>query len=104
MPKFFVPHAKSAEEAEEVRAGVIKFVESNGFSVNDRKILRLSYTHNGRDCVAEVGVPQIPGGEPVLVILDAGDLYLVCTPNRGVLGGLPILVGKHDVYCVDDFE
>jgi hypothetical protein len=34
-------------------------------------------------------------GEEVLVILDAGNLFLVCTSNRGVLRGNPVMVGKH---------
>lgn len=28
----------------------------------------------------------------------------MCTPNRGVLGGEPILVGKNEAYQVEDFE
>jgi hypothetical protein len=104
MAKFFVPGAKTAKEAEEVRTGVVKFAESNGFSVTDRKVFCLTYTHNSREYRAEVGMPDVPGSEIVIVILDAEGLYLICTPNRGVVRGLPILVGNHHVLAVEDFE
>jgi hypothetical protein len=31
-------------------------------------------------------------------------MYLVCTPNRGVLRGMPLLVGKGDALQVEDFR
>jgi hypothetical protein len=43
--------------------------------------------------------------EEVLVILQAEDgLYLVCTENRGVLRGEPILVGSGEVYQITEFD
>ena len=52
---------------------------------------------------ATVGEIEPLGGETVVAILDS-NTYLVCTPNRGVLRGMPIMVGKQEVFDVEDFE
>lgn len=55
---------------------------------------------NGMNMHCEVGKP-LPayyrtGQEPVLAIFDCGNLYKICTPNRGGLKGEPVLAGKND--------
>lgn len=52
---------------------------------------------------AQVGEPERMTGEPVIAILDS-DPYFICTPNRGVLDGVPIVIDRHDVLEVVDFE
>jgi hypothetical protein len=42
-------------------------------------------------------------GEIVVAILES-NAYLVCTPNRGVLRDVPMMVGKHEGTWVEDFE
>ena len=51
----------------------------------------------------EVGKPDPHNHELALVILES-TTYLVCTPNRGVVRGIPILVGKDKVEKTTDFE
>lgn len=107
MTRFFVPGAKDADEEEQVRTAVVQFAKRQGFDVTDRRIFRLSYRHNGQHYVAEVGKPDSLTGAPVVVmILEMRDRsrYLVCTPNRGVLRGLPILVGQASVLSITDFD
>lgn len=105
MPDYFVPHADSPEQAERVRAAVVQFARDNGYSPNEeRRILSLAYTHDGTDYVAEVDQVEPRTGEQVIMILDAGSVYLVCTPNRGVARGTPILVGRTEVRTGVDFD
>ena len=78
-----------------------------GWKVSDRRIFSIAYVHNGKDSYAEVGKADPDIGETILVILESNS-YLVCTQNRGVLRGMPLLVGKEgrygEAYKVTDFE
>jgi hypothetical protein len=103
--KFFVPGAETAQEAEEVWAATRKFLSENmSAQPCDRRIRRLRYTHDGRAYDAEVGGHDNVEREVVIAIFDATSMYFVCTPNRGVVRGLPIMVGKPSVLDVEDFD
>lgn len=95
MLQFFVPHAEDAAQAERVWQSTKAFMESEGgYTVNDRRLYAVSYSHNGKKYKDVVGEVNVLVGEEVLVILDAETLFLVCTANRGVLKGGPFMVGK----------
>jgi hypothetical protein len=99
--EFFIPYAKDAEQQTEVYEGIRKFVsESMGADLSPRRIFSLTYRHEGKNYHAEVGQTHSLNGEPVIAILyeQMRDLYYVCTPNRGVLGDIPILAGA---WCVE---
>jgi hypothetical protein len=66
-------------------------------------IFSIAYRHNGKEYYNEVGKVDKESGEVVIAILDSVT-YLVCTPNRGVLRGAPIMVGKEEVHNVISFE
>ena len=105
MPNFFVPHAKNEEEAKSVRQSTIEFMKQQGFKIApERKIFKIEYRHNGKNCVAEVGKIDSYGHEMVLILLDADSLYLCCTASRGVVRGEPILIGKDFYTSTSDFE
>jgi hypothetical protein len=59
--------------------------------------------HEGRALQARVGEVDEIQGEMVYVIFES-QAYLVCTPNRGLLRDMPILVGKNEVHHVVEFE
>lgn len=102
-PGFFVPFAENPEQAEEVYASVKAFMLKVAFKPSERRVYSVAYRHNGRDYVSTVGVRE-PEGETVIAILEAFNptpLYMICTPNRGVVTGDPILAG--DVSRVIDF-
>ena len=122
MPKFFLPYIEDAEKAEEFWQAIKAFAIQQGWStVTDRRIFHLDYTHNGSDWTATVGEPH-PYGHPytweyvpdysdpkagqwVVAILecDPGP-FLVCTHDRGVARGEPILVGASGVRTVAYFD
>ncbi|MBW8000391.1 MAG: hypothetical protein FVQ80_00005 [Planctomycetes bacterium] len=99
--KFFVPMAESEKEAGEAYQGFAKFVNA---PISDKKIWKLRWRHDKENMECEVG-KSIPancqtGNEPVLAIFDCGNLYKICTPNRGGIRGEPILAGKnHDSFA-----
>lgn len=102
--KFFVPEASTPEQAEEVWNATRRFAgETMAREIGTQRIFRLRYVHNAKSLTAEVGQPEPLTGEPVLVILDSNP-YLVCTPNRGVVRGTPVLVGRQAVRDVVEFD
>ena len=101
--KFFIPKADGIIQAEEVWESVKKFAEKNlEWDVTDRRIFSIAYQKHGKDYYAEVGKPDPRNGELVIAILDSVT-YLVCTPNRGVLRGIPILVGDSELRKITEF-
>jgi hypothetical protein len=108
--KFFIPYADSEQQAANVFNSTKEFAEQQtGFCVSDRKIFSISYRHDGKDYHAEVG--QIHGriNEEIIVNLESRTgmqtvVYLVCSPNRCVLRGSPMLVGENEVKEVIYFE
>jgi hypothetical protein len=102
--KFFVPATNTPQSAEDIWEGTVKFAKQNlGWNIADRRIFRIEYSHEGKSYIAEVGQSSQVNRELVLVILES-NAYLICTGNRGVLRGEPILVGKGEVRSVTEFE
>jgi hypothetical protein len=93
--QFFIPAAGDSEQAERVYRAIAEF---NGAAVGNKRIAALSWQHNGEVMSCSVGEP-LPsyyhtGSEPVLAILDCGNLYKVCTQSRGALRGEAVLASK----------
>jgi hypothetical protein len=107
--RFFIPHAKDTEEENKVYESIKKFAKENtAWNIGDRRIFSIDYNHDGKRYYAEVGKVENLIGEEVIAILESGYsntiVYLVCTPNRGVVRGMPILVGSESVYSMVDFD
>lgn len=105
--KFFLPAASTAEQAEQILAGIKKWLGGDGVTeFSDRRIWSLSWHHNSKACYAEVGKITDFNGETVVAIIydPSRCLYHVCTPNRGVRGGDAILAGEDWQTSVQDFE
>jgi len=102
--KFFIPYAKDKKQAEKVFQGIKKFAKKSvGWDVTDRRIFSLTYLHDRKKYHSEVGQPDDRVNEEVIAILESYT-YLVCTHNRGVIRGEPVLVGKEEVKKSIDFE
>lgn len=105
--KFFLPAATTDEMRDsayqQIRAHLAKEL---GAELSLRRIQWLAYKHNGKNFAAEVGKEESGGEGVVIAILfdQIRSLYLICTPERGVVRGAPILVGSHDVQGVTDFD
>ena len=102
--KFFVPRARTPERAEEIYAAIKMFAaQTLGWKISGRRIYSIEYFHNGKDGLAEVGAITNVNGEEVMAILES-NAFLVCTLNRGVRRGEPILVGIDEVSEVEEFD
>ncbi len=102
--KFFIPHAETADMAERAYQGIKAFAKDNIlWNISDRRIFRIEYFDKGKHRKDEVGKITDVNGEEVIAILES-TAFLVCTPNRGVLRGDPILVGTNEVRDIEDFE
>jgi hypothetical protein len=117
--EFFMPCIEDAEKAEGRWRAIKAFAQdTTGWQVGDERIRRLEYVHDGKEWTAEVGEPHPYGhppswdyapdltdpraGEYVIAILKSNAL-LVCTLNRGVERGQPILVGLDEVRQIEHF-
>ena len=102
--KFFVPHARDEQET----SSVIKLIsEFTGFPIPSPKIYSIRYRHNRIFMSATVGEDPYKYYQekgPVIAILEKDGLYAICTPNRGVVRGEPILVGSPSVQQVIHFD
>ncbi len=97
---------------EKVREGIRKFAEeTTGWTVSNRRIRTIlvhTSRHNVGNIKIEIGkyvdsrMSDTPN-EEVMAIFES-NAFLVCTPNRGVLRGMPYLYGKDEVYKVEEIE
>ncbi len=93
--KFFFPDQEDKKLVSDAYDSIKKLARrTTGWDVTDRRIYCIKYHHKGRDYEAKVGERETQQGEPVVAILESTVSFLVCTRNRGVLWGMPILVGK----------
>lgn len=102
--KFFIPDINDEDKAEEMYDAIKKFVKTTlGWDVTERRIFKISYYHDGNYYDAEVGKILKVNSEEVIAILES-NAYLICTPTRGVIRDLPLLVGRGSAISVTDFE
>ncbi|MGC1404011.1 MAG: hypothetical protein WA974_13915 [Thermodesulfobacteriota bacterium] len=102
--KFFVPGIQDKDKAEEAWLAVKKFAEKTlDWEISNRRISRVYYRDKGKDVHLEVGQLSPDNRERVLMILKS-NTYLVCAINRGFLCGMPLLIGKDEIWRVEHFE
>lgn len=101
---FFVPSAESQEHAESIYSSIAKNVNA---PVSDQRIAQLAWSHEGQEVFANVGepLPSCFGAEDevVIAIYDCGDVFKVCTPNRGAICFDPVVASKAQVSSVNFF-
>lgn len=105
--KFFVPNVKDVSLSEAVYIGIAKH---NGVEIppSDKRIASIEFVHNSQHMVCTVGesLPEYyrEGSGLILAIFEKDKHYIVCSPSRGGLGGVPILAGKpiRNVEYFDD--
>jgi hypothetical protein len=121
FPEFFIPYIPDPAKAEELWRAVKNANEAGWAPFTDYRIFRIEYVHGGESMDAQVGEPHAFGhpltfdydpdyddpkaGEFVVAIFEkAGGPYVVCTNNRGVVSGGPILVGLEEARRVIYFD
>lgn len=101
---FFVPSATSEDQAESIYAAIAQHVQA---SVKDERISGLKWEHEGKEVTASVGkpLPECFGAqdEVVLAIFDCGDVFKICTPNRGAVRFDPVITSRLFVSGVNFF-
>ncbi len=103
--EFFIPKMENKDEESKLYDSIKKFAkETTGRDIRDRKIYSIKWRHGREDCEAQVGEIQHRQGEIVMAILESEAIYLVCTWNRGVRRGEPLLVGRQELLSITDFE
>jgi len=107
MPiKFFVPELNGVKEkGEELYQSIRRFAEQRG-TVEERRIRSITFRDRidkRRPVKATVGSPDPLEGDLVFAILESTD-YFICTTNRGVRKGDPLMINKTDVSDVEEFE
>ncbi len=107
MTAFFIPSARTEDEAESVYARIRQFMisQANG-PLDDRRIFKIQWRRENQDHIAQVGEVEDQEGQIVIAILKRKGypLYYVCTPDRGGARGSPILVGANEVVADEDFD
>ena len=102
--QFTIPGATSSEHAFKVFRGVKKYMNSKGFLPYNKAISKIEYSHNGKTGIAEVNQVSGINEEMVILIFECENLFLICTPARGVAGGDPIVVSRKDVIQIIYFD
>jgi len=103
--KFFVPYAADDDHSEQIWCDARADLFGLGLPTTRRRIWALALDVRQPHSLLHIGrkVPQDEG--PAMVILEASrlDLYYVCTPWRGVLGGEPHIFGLTERGRAIDF-
>ena len=93
--KFFVPFAVDDDHAEQIWSDSRSGLFDLGLPTTTRRIWALALDARRSDWLLHIGreVPDEYG--PAMLILEASDLeiFYVCTPWNGVLGGEPFAMG-----------
>jgi len=101
--KFFIPLEEDEKKAEEIYEAIKSFAHTTmGWQIHETRIYSIYFSHDGKQYTATVGESAPEIGELVVAILASSGAYLVCTPNRGVIRGMPYLAGK--VHSVTEFD
>jgi hypothetical protein len=104
--KFFVPFAADDAHAEQIWDDARADLLDLGLPTTGRRIWALSLDIGNPACLLHIGreVPDDYG--PAMLIFEASDLdiFYVCTPWNGVLGGEPFPMGLTSRGRAIDFD
>src|SRR5690606_10031461 len=102
---FFIPTMSEIESENFLNKSILPFIEEYGYKVlKDKKVYSITFTHNGKKITDTVNRRSFSNNEVVFAILETDELFLVCTPKRGITGGEPMITGKHSIIEVIYFD
>lgn len=104
--KFFVPYAADDDHAEHIWRQARSEIRELGYATTSRRIWALSLDVCKPSCLLHIGrdVPDDYG--PAMIIFEASDvdIFYVCTPYNGILGGEPFALGLTERGRAIDFD
>jgi hypothetical protein len=102
---FFIPTKKPSESEQFLNQSIIPFIESYGYKIlKEKRVYSITFIHNGKEITDTVDRISISNDEVVFVILETNEMFLVCTPRRGITGGEPMLINKKSIISVKYFS
>jgi hypothetical protein len=104
--KFFVPFAADDAHAEQIWRDSRSDLFELGLPTKKRRIWALSLDFRRPHWLLHIG-REVPGEYgPAMIIFEASnlDVYNVCTPSNGVLGGEPYTIGLGERGRAIDFD
>ncbi|WP_452231670.1 DUF2971 domain-containing protein [Lacinutrix sp. MEBiC02595] len=103
--KFFIPTIADDQVELFFNDTIVRFIESFGYKIKkEKRIYSLTFNHNGKKIKEIVGQASPSNNEAIFAILETDQLFLTCTLKRGITGGEPMIIGKHDVEDIEYFE
>ncbi len=102
--RFFVPGTQTPEETEIIYNALRTRAENIALRVTERKIQSVLYKRNNKLFSMSVGLADPVKKETVIAIFEGFTVYLVFTPNRGVIWGNPYIIGTEEILSVEEFE
>lgn len=96
--RFFLPLADDDQQAEQAFDAIFRFVQDQMGPLRATRYYTIVTEHNGKPYRATVGEAEPLTRELVIAILRTArpeGPFLVCTPNRGVERGEPVLASSN---------
>lgn len=111
MGQFRVPAAEDSDkDDEELYDAIVMFYEDQNGHVEDERIEGIKFYDDHpsqeREIDVDVGETFPLNGETVQAIIHDGQrgIYCVCTASRGVLEGMPFLIGSDETIEIRHFD
>jgi hypothetical protein len=103
--KFTIKGIKDCDQ-ESVYQGIAKFVQqASPTPIINKKVWSVDCEFDGKQQTLRVADSSILGEDVVCIFeTERNGPFLVCTVNRGVTRGMPVMIGKDKVYTVSYFD
>ncbi|MBN1186821.1 MAG: hypothetical protein JXB49_31375 [Bacteroidales bacterium] len=103
--KFFLPYIPDSKQAEvtyiEIKTRVSEQMHAN---ITTRRIFSIDYERDQKKYHIEIGQIIKDVKEIAFTIFECANMYYVCTSNRGVVRGMPLIIDNYEIRLVTDFE
>jgi hypothetical protein len=103
--KFFIPIIKDEKQFESVYKSIKDFAhDSMGWTIENDRIYEIQFKDKQEYVTVTVGKRCPITNQRIYAILKSHNSYLICTTNRGVIRGIPVLVGIDDIMSIKHFD
>jgi hypothetical protein len=103
--RFTIKGFKDSDQ-ERIYQGIAKFVQqASPTPITNKRVWSIDCELDGKHQTLRVTDSSILGEDVICIFeTERNGPFLICTDNRGVTRGMPIMIGKdkvHAVYCFD---